>query len=178
MASAYGDEISIDNSEIEGLAEILDKFPIEVQNRMLQKSLEQGAIVVRQAVMEAAPVRVDEKTSGSNSLPPGYVKADIRIAPRRSGRGWLIGGSKATAYVIRWLELGHMMVHGGKRARSGGRMINRGGIVSTEHVPAHPFLRPAFDASWKHGLNAIYAELVRQMDDYWKQTVRRMKKSA
>jgi hypothetical protein len=176
--SAYGDEIRIDTTEIEGLSEILERFPVEVQNRMVQRSLEQGAIVVRQAIMERAPVRADEKTLGSNSLPAGYVKADIRIAPRRSGRGWLIGASAATAHVVRWLELGHVLIVGGKRKRGkGGVTINSGGKV-IGNVPAKPFLRPGFDASWRSGLNAIYAELTRQMDDYWKQSVRRIKKAS
>lgn len=181
MPDGYGDAITIDASCMEDLAAALDKFPLMVQQRMLQKSLEQGAIVVRESIVAAAPVRSDDKTPKSTSLPAGWVKADIRIAPRKSGRGWLIGGSSVTAHVIRWLEFGHLMVVGGFRKVRTGRGPGKLATVGTTknvHVPAYPFLRPGFDASWRAGLNAIYSELQRQIADYWRRELKRGKRAA
>ncbi len=175
-AGAYGDEISIDTSELDGLAELLERFPLEVQNQMLSQALGAGASVVQIAIIQAAPVRVDPITPGSNALKePGMVKADIRVAKMKNGRGWLIGASSLTAYVVRWLELGYALVKGGhaKTDSHGG-----GTGVQIGSVPGHPFLRPAFDASWHQALSAIALELQNRIAEYWRRTSGRMKKSA
>lgn len=171
------DFLTVDVSDFEGLAQLLERFPLDVQDKMLKKATGAGASVLQVAIINAAPERVDEHTTGSNALPPGYVKADIRIAALRTGRGWLIGPTPITGYVVRWLEHGHMLIKGGKRSRRGKTSINVGGKV-IGHVPAHPFIRPAFDAHWKEAVTALSQQLGADMAKYWKDTLRKLKLDA
>ncbi len=112
---AYG-EITIDTSELEGMAELLARFPADVQQKLLKPALGAGAAVFMLGVMANTPVRTDFAEGGaSNALPPGELKADIRaVAGGRNGRCWLVGAGPATAYVMRWLERGHQLVKGGQ----------------------------------------------------------------
>ncbi len=161
------EEISVDVSEFEGFAQLLDRFPLEVQNKFLKNATGAGASVMQVAVINAAPTKVEQSGPKSNSLPSGYVKADIRVeALKGVQRGWLIGPSKATAHVVRWLEFGYQLVRGGSLKSGRGHVVN--------HVAAKPFLRPAFDAHWRDANRAIAEQLGKQIDEYWKQTLKRV----
>lgn len=171
------DFLTVDVSDFEGFAQLLERFPLEVQDKMLKKATGAGASVLQVAIINAAPERVGEHTTGSNALPPGYVKADIRVAPLKTGRGWLIGPSPVTAYVVRWLERGHLLIKGGKRGGPRSARVNVGGKV-IGHVPAHPFIRPAFDAHWREAVTALSQQLGAEMAKYWKDTLRKLKLDA
>lgn len=161
-------ELEIDTSEFEGFAQLLEKFPLQVQDKMLSEATGAGASVLQIAMVGAAPVRIEGGGPKSDALPHGYLKADIRVQRLKSGpRGWLIGPGRRTAYVARWLEWGHALVKGGKKGKH---------IIG--HVLPHPFIRPAFDAGWKDAVHAISVELGSRIADYWKQTVSRVKKAA
>ena len=165
--------LSVDVSDFEGFAQLLERFPLEVQDKMLKNATGAGASVLQVAMINAAPVHVGPETTGSNALPPGLVKADIRVAALKQGRGWLIGPGLRTGYVVRWLERGHQLIRGGKRARLGKKTVNSGGKV-IGHVPAHPFIRPAFDAHWKDAVAAMGQQLGTEMAKYWKDTLRKL----
>jgi hypothetical protein len=167
--------ITIDTSELDGLAQLLERFPQEVQSKMLKQSLGAGAAVLLIGVMAECPVRLDGPTEKSTGLKAGMLKADIRANAGKNGRSWFIGAGTATAYVLRWLERGHMIVKGGhaKNRRHGG-----GKGRSIGHVPAWPVLRPAFDAYWNDALKATSIELQNRIAEYWKQTLGKLKRAA
>lgn len=160
------EEISIDTSELDGFAELLDRFPLEVQDKMVKQSLGAGAAVFMLGVMEKAPVRTDDAGSKSDALAPGMLKADIHAVAGRNGRAWYIGAGPKTAYVLRWLERGHLLL---RKSKLGKHVIG--------HVPAHPVLRPAFDQYWKTALHATAEELGTRMATYWQQTLGKIKKA-
>lgn len=172
------DGITIDTSELDGLAELLDRFPLDVQNRMLKQSLGAGAAVFMLGVMEKAPVRTDEKTAGSTSLKPGLLKADIHAVAGRSGRAWFIGAGTATAHVLRWLERGHMIVRGGQGSGSWGKRHRAGSGKTIGHVPPYPILRPAFDQYWRQALHVTAEELSIRISAYWKETLGKLRRAA
>ena len=161
------DGIEIDTSELDGFADLLEKFPLEVQNKMVRQSVGAGAAVFMLGVMEKAPVRTDDAGPKSDALPPGMLKADIHAVAGKTGRAWYIGAGPKTAYVLRWLERGHLLVRGGKRGKH-----------SIGHVPAHPVLRPAFDEYWQRALHATAEELGTRIGAYWKETLARVKRAA
>jgi hypothetical protein len=173
------DEISVDTSELDGLAELLDRFPLDVQDKMIKQSLGAGAAVFMLGVMEKTPVRTDEVTGKSTALKPGMVKADIHAVAGKSGRAWYIGAGPKTAFVMRWLERGHLLVKGGTTAWTNGKRSRRGsGGHVIKHVPAHPVLRPAFDGYWRTALHATAVELEARIAKYWKETLGKLKRAA
>jgi hypothetical protein len=162
MASEY-EEITIDDSEFEQMARMLEEFPQKVQEQMLLNATGAGATVLQLAVIERAPERVDQRTAGSTSLPAGYVKADVRVQKLKSEvvQGWLIGPSAITVHVWRWLEFGHL-VRLAKKFR--GKQA-----AKVEHVPARPFVRPAFDEYWRTAYDVTVRRLGELIADYWRQ---------
>ena len=142
---------------------------------MLHVALRDGADVLQIGIMSKVPPREIGPTPGSNALKPGLLQADIRMVPKKNGRGWLIGAGTATSYVLRWLEYGHLLVKGGhaKNATHGG---GKGKVIG--HVPAYPVLRPAFDVYWKDALHAVALGLQTQIANYWTQTLCKLKRAA
>ena len=118
------------------------------------KALKAAGEVLRKEVSDRAPVKTEE-FKGSNSLPPGALKADIQLQVKVSeqGGGATIGPSRKTAYVARFVELGHRQVSHGKK--KGRKVIG--------HVPAKPFLRPAFDAAGDAAVQAFANSLIESL---------------
>jgi hypothetical protein len=170
------DGITIDTSDFDKLAEILSRFPDDLQNKLMQQSLQPGAQVLHAAVIEKCPVRLDEPTAKSTGAKPNWLKADIRMARNKSGHGWRIGAGPTMAYLLRWLELGHRLVKGGKLGKKNKKKGTTG--VEIKSIPAYPVLRPAFDENTQSAVHAIAVELGNQIVSYWKQTLRILKKSA
>ena len=160
----YSDEeISIDTSEIEALAYAFEGLPLVIQDKVVLGATYAGAEVLQEAMMRMAPEQIPaEMAPHSDALKPGWLRADIRIVRLRTGskRGWLIGSGVTTAYVTRWLEYGHRMVRGGAWFTSWKRKTRGKGKLAkgTQFVPAHPFIRPAWDSSISGAIEAAYAK--------------------
>lgn len=161
------DGVEIDTSELDGLADLLDRFPQDVQDRMIKQSLGAGAAVLMIGVMEKAPIRTDGIGNDSNALAPGMLKADIHAVAGKTGRIWFVGAGPRSAYVLRWLERGHLLTR-----------VWRGHKPSVNHVAARPVLRPAFDQYWETALHAFAEEMQTRMAAYWQETLRKIKKAA
>jgi HK97 gp10 family phage protein len=92
-----------------------------------------GGRVIQEAITEAAPVR--PPLPSGTALPPGALKSDIELHVSKERDGSVsayVEPGKLTMRVARWVEYGHKLVRGGK-------------VVGD--VPAHPFIRPAYEAS-------------------------------
>jgi HK97 gp10 family phage protein len=138
----------LDLSEMTVLLDKLHDLKIEVAGPAADKAIRAGARVIRDAMEEAAPV-LDKKTPGSNALPPGSLKAGMRVfVPQdESPKAALIGPAARVEYVARFVEYGHRIVSGGTSRLLPNGKTRGNGKVSTEVVPPHPFLRPAFESS-------------------------------
>ena len=168
------DGITINTSEFDGLAELLTRFPDDIQKTLVRNSLKAGAQVMQVAVIQKCPMRQSVLTAHGTGAKAAWLKGDIRIAQMKNG-GWRIGAGTLMAYLLRWLERGHLLVKGGhldsrNRAKGKTRIIG--------HVPAYPVLRPAFDESVQTAVHAIAVELQSQMSDYWNKTLRVLKRAA
>jgi hypothetical protein len=173
------DGITLDTSELDGFADRLGSFALEVQDKMLKQAVAAGAEVFMFGVMAKCPVDTDRATGESNQLKPGMLKADIRVAIGKTGRRCFIGAGPTTAYVMRWLERGHLLVKGGTIAWTNGKRSRRGkGGHVIGHVPAHPVLRPAFDQYNKAAVHAFAEELELRIRAYWKKAGRRASRAA
>jgi HK97 gp10 family phage protein len=131
--------LSIQVAGFQEVERTLKEFAPKLRRKALRKALKAGGDVIATEVKLRAPVRTDVATGRSNALPPGALRADITVQVQTSSNEVAgvakIGPSPKTDHVARWVEFGHRMV----THRPGQRQIGQ--------VPAHPFMRPAFDSS-------------------------------
>lgn len=116
------------------MRERLKALEVRVREEYIVKAVKAGAREIAVAMVEDAPV-LDEKTPGSDALEPGELRDDIKARERLDKDGFAvatIGPGRKTAHVARFVEYGHRLVKGKKEIGQ---------------VPAHPFLRPAFERS-------------------------------
>ena len=130
--------------------------------RIVRHAVREGGRVVQAAITDAAPVR-DELPSGT-ALPVGALKNDIIVKVRKEPDGsisaYIEPGSK-TLHIARLVEYGHRLVRGGRSSQRGGILgqsyVGPGRVVG--EVPAHPFIRPAFEASEEAAQDAIAMDI-------------------
>jgi HK97 gp10 family phage protein len=149
--------------KVEGLAELqakLNDMKTDGAKRIMNRALRAGGEVFKEEVEQRAPVR-PELPSGT-ALPPGALQHDISVktitGDAKSGIV-LVGPGRLTRHVARWVEFGHRLVRGGtSRLLANGKTRGRGSEVG--QVPAHPFMRPAFEAGVQRALEAVKASIV------------------
>jgi HK97 gp10 family phage protein len=109
-----------------------------------RRAMRAGGRVIQAAITEAAPVRPD--LPSGTALPPGALKSDIElhVVKERDGSiSAIIAPGKQTSHQARWVEYGHKLVRGGRLTNWG----KPGKGQEVGFVEAHPFIRPAFEAS-------------------------------
>jgi HK97 gp10 family phage protein len=120
----------------------LDSLKTVTRKKALKKSLRAMGELMRDAIVAIAPEQVE---NAHGVLKPGQLKADIRVsvhvaddenAADDSDRV-TIGPTRKTIDIATDVEIGHS-----NRPRTVPRPVPR-----TESTPAHPFVRPAFDAT-------------------------------
>ena len=140
------DGYSIDIVGLKELDATLSNLKEATAKRLVWGALEAGADVFQEAVAQAAPERPD--LPSGTALPVGALKQDIEIHRGKDDQGApavIIGPGKYTAHVARWVEYGHRLVRGGySKVLKNGKTRGPGKEVS--QVPAHPFIRPAYEA--------------------------------
>lgn len=157
------------NIEVTGLTELqskLDELTTKAAERCIRKALKAGAAIEQAAIEERAPVK--DTTGGM--LPDGALKSDIVVKMRRDEQGTIIavvGPDKLTAHVANWVEYGHRLVRGGrskliKSGKNAGKTVGPGKAVG--NVPAHPFIRPAYEATRQEVADAICSTLATEIE--------------
>jgi HK97 gp10 family phage protein len=155
--------------EIKGMKELLARLEnarVQMGGPEMKKALRKGAKVIEEAMVERAPV-LKKSVPGSSALPPGALKAGIRVyVPQDNSEPpqALIGPSAKVAHVARFVEYGHRSVSGGSLKLLGNGKTRGTGKAGAD-VPAHPFLRPAFEASIETAGAAIAASLTESYKD-------------
>jgi len=139
------------NFELEGMRSLVDKLNAagaKMGGPEMKKALRAGGRVIEDAMVERAPMMLDAKTPGSDSLEPGELKGGMRVAivEGENGLEALIGPNSKVAHVARFVEYGHRQVSGGYLKLLGNGKSRGPGTAGID-VPAYPFLRPAFEAS-------------------------------
>jgi HK97 gp10 family phage protein len=138
------------------LADLLAAMPDRAANNVMRGALYAGAVVIRDEARRLAPL-------GHPPLPKGESAATLRkgiIASRGRGtRGTLVAKVHLSkeAWYGRLVEFGHRIAKGGAlRGRRRGRVAG--------NVPAHPFMRPAFDSKREAAVAAIIAYAHRRIE--------------
>jgi len=112
---------------------------------------------------QLAPI-LDERTAKSTASLPGSLKESIDLVVKKEKDSFVtafIGPKHGKGRAAHLIEFGHRLVKGGgSRIGRSGRFEGSGHVVG--HVPAHPFLRPAFDAKWQAML-AAFNEVMEQL---------------
>ncbi|GGA80666.1 hypothetical protein GCM10011507_34850 [Edaphobacter acidisoli] len=140
-------EMEMDFRGFDALGAKMSALGEEITGATAVRMVRAGATVFRQEMVERAPV-LDKKTTGSDSLEPGAMKAGIRILIPKNAvpvEGH-IGPKPSLQRVAHDVEYGHREIHGGSLTLLGNGKT-RGTGVAGEDVPPHPFVRPAFEAA-------------------------------
>lgn len=134
--------------KIEGLRE-LDAKLLDLGTKKAEEigrnALHAGGEVMQAAVRQLAPER--PALPSGTALPPGALAHDIELHIGRDDHGRLaaiVRPGSFTMYAARLVEYGHRLVSGGyNKILASGRHRGHGKVVGD--VPAHPFIRPAFE---------------------------------
>lgn len=162
------------------LAELLRDLGPNLGKNVLRSSVAAGAAVVRVQTKRNAQAMADTGTMARAVYQKqireqsGPEKQVFYVGVRQGKKQQSVGkkGLNRDAFYARWVEFGHFTRGPGKGgffARSDGSLFrdtNRGGKnsailvaqVQAGHVrwvPAHPFLRPAFDTQKENAVEAI-----------------------
>jgi HK97 gp10 family phage protein len=134
--------------QIKGAAEldrVLRQLPVEIARKELTGAVMEGANIVRRAVQDAAPVRVDPTPKaigkGGKGRLPGYLRANIR-------RGVVRAGTASVTIAV------------GTGAAFYGFMLEFG----TRFMAARPWFRPAWEASREAALAKIGLALGKRVE--------------
>lgn len=121
-------------AEIQGLEQLRAKLRAagpELATRCLEKALKEGGAVIENAM----------RVQTGKHVVTGELLADLHTEVAISSDG-LSGQAKIgfgkQGYVARFVEFGHRIV---------GHGLLKKDRKENGHVPAHPFMRPAFDES-------------------------------
>lgn len=127
--------------------------------KIARRAIREGGRVMQAAITQMAPERPD--LPSGTALPVGALRGDIELRVSQAQDGSVsafIGPGKYTAHVARWVEYGH--------EQSGGEKRLIGGKLEGKFVPAHPFIRPAFELSQGEALAAteiaVSAEIAKE----------------
>jgi hypothetical protein len=132
---------------IEGLAALdarLKEMGTTEAKRCIRKGLRAGAVIMQEAIRSITPTRPD--LPSTTALPVGALVNDIEIANIvvDDSLGVMIGPGKHTAHAARLTEYGH--------ARKGGQ------------VPAHSFIRRAYESAREPSTTALVTTLATEIE--------------
>lgn len=146
---------------IEGLAQfnamMTDLAVGDSAEKIVRRAMRAGGRVVQAAITEAAPERPD--LPSGTALPVGALKSDIELHVTKERDGSIsayVEPGRLTRHAALWVEYGHKLVRGGRL---------KGGGAHVGEVPAHPFIRPAADASEAAALTAIEETLGNEINE-------------
>ena len=153
--------------EVTGIEEMRGELQLmrsAVRTQATRAAVRKAARKILEAMVERAP-ELDQKTAGSWALPPGTLKGSLRVAIRTKGAegvisAW-IGPAKVGQRVAHMVEYGHRLIKGGRSRVGAAGPVGEGKLIGD--VPAHPFLRPGFEASMQAALTEFVAELRAQL---------------
>lgn len=167
---------------LDGFAELaaaLRELPANIGRNVLRSAVAAGAAVIRVEAKKNA-----EQMRDTGTLARSIYQKQIReqstlekqvfyVGARQGKQFQKVGkkGANKDAYYARFVELGHFSR---PTAKSGGGIIKRGGGRDSEiarrlhagsihWIPAHPFLRPAFDVKHQQAVTAMGAKIAERM---------------
>ena len=143
--------------EVEGLEDackLLDQVPKIVAARGYVNGLSAAGDVMEAALWPRTPVdtiaAMNKAHGGKGALVTRIVK-DVELDA--NGRGGQVEvGFGPLGHIALWVEYGHNQVTGGRMGKQGSKVVG--------FTPAHPFMRPAFEASKDQAVDAFVEAVV------------------
>ena len=122
------------------------------------KAVRAGGKVIEAAMVSNAPV-LESTTPGSSALPPGTLRASVKTTVSlKTGEAVATIGPRGKAEFIGALvEYGHRSIKGGKNQLMKNGKVRGPGRDVGKDVPAHPWARPAFEASAEEAVGTMAA---------------------
>lgn len=153
---ADGLEITVQGAD--DLDKMLDDLGAgDTVDSVCRRALREGGNLMKAAIAANAPVRTPMPSS--NALPPGTLQSDITVTVSKDSENsysaWIEPG-KFSRHVAIWVEWGHRLVRGKSRKGLPGRVVG--------DVPAHPYIRPAFDANEDLAFEAVAESLAKDIN--------------
>lgn len=169
--------------EIQGLRELLQTLRTlddKIQKRILRRAVYAGAKVVKDEVVEKAPVAAAPHKRGGRLVQPGTLKraalhkwarelSDGRnqayVVTFRRGKQYQSVGKKGVdkdAYYWPWVEYGHKVV--ARKGKAGGTLRSRRGAARAVVAP-RPFFEPAYRAALEPAQRAMEGRLSELLDE-------------
>ena len=164
--------------KLQGFAELaagLRELPDKVSRTILSRSVSAGALVIQQEMTKNAQGMKDTGTL-ARSIYRKYIRelsnqeTKVYYVAPRQGKQYQKTGKKKNvskdAYYARYVEFGHFSRRTEKGFERVVRKSNRGGVNNqrladqvqagtVKWVPAHPFMRPAFDVKKNAAVDAM-----------------------
>jgi HK97 gp10 family phage protein len=164
-------------AEVQGIAGLmaeLRQLPQVVQQRLMRGAMGTGARVIKDEAVRFAPEWTGSVSQGHP--PPGTLKRAIytvRLVDKCTAtlEAWKVGvrsGKNKTArrgasvvsldaYYASWVEYGHFARVGKGTSKDAKKAAQALGVAAW--VPAHPFMRPAFETKKGEAVRAMQAYL-------------------
>ena len=148
--------------EIVGLEKLdydLANFPAVVARRIYRKALKAGADMILEAVKANAPVGEHEVTFKSTGLTPGELRdgiiEQIRVDVAKGTASATVKPNKRVAHVANWIEYGWVLTG------------HKPGKKEIKHIPAHSFIRRAYEEHREAAFAAIQAKFNEEILAAW-----------
>lgn len=150
-------ELAVDTRELEAA---LAKLSTKMQTKVMTEALQAGGDVIAKELESYTPERTDEEVpagdwhgfsgSGTTSLPPGIMKADIKteiqLGSSNKPPRIKVGFGEISAHVAYWQNEGWNLTKGGYRHKDKhGRARGAGKVIKA--IPGKHFIEMAFDDS-------------------------------
>lgn len=177
------DGIALEIPGLDDMLRELRELPTAIRVKVLRNVVASGAAVIRREAVRLAPASTDAGPvkPQAGHPPPGTLKRAIYqtrmtqlctptdevwkvdVRHGKQARSSKRGKSTANldAYYAMWVEFGHFtrVPHSmTKTAKAAGRAL---GVA--RYVPAHPFMRPAFETQSAAALEAMRAKLADEL---------------
>ncbi|HAI49106.1 MAG TPA: hypothetical protein DCM53_04695 [Enterobacteriaceae bacterium] len=143
-------DYNLDFSGLQEIARDLELLSRAENNKVLRDATRAGAEVIKQEVIKKAPVRT------------GKLKNNIVVLTQKARRrGDIASGVHIRGVNLRTGNSDNTMKAGNKRNAFYWRFVELG----TSHMPAHPFVRPAFDTRQEEATQVAMARMNRAIDE-------------
>lgn len=143
-------DYNLDFSGLQEIARDLELLSRAENNKVLRDATRAGAEVIKQEVIKKAPVRT------------GKLKNNVVVLTQKARRrGDIASGVHIRGVNPRTGNSDNTMKAGNKRNAFYWRFVELG----TSHMPAHPFVRPAFDTRQEEATQVAMARMNRAIDE-------------
>ncbi|WP_312387758.1 HK97-gp10 family putative phage morphogenesis protein [Atlantibacter hermannii] len=143
-------DYNLDFSGLQDISRDLELLSRAENNKVLRDATRAGAEVIKQEVIKKAPVRT------------GKLKNNVVVLTQKARRrGDIASGVHIRGVNPRTGNSDNTMKAGNKRNAFYWRFVELG----TSHMPAHPFVRPAFDTRQEEATQVALARMNRAIDE-------------